>query len=294
MPPCRPLARLIRVGHMATTKGDRGRAGTCPRGDTSCSPRPRDGRLRAGVRVFIRLADVHRVNLNRSVLARRRQPLAVRAPGHACNYRPCGRAGSAIPCPLAASHTFAVWSRLAVASRLPSGLQATLLTRVAWPRKVSTSLPVCGVPHLRRLVITPAVASRLPSGLQATLDTVAVAAQGQHFLARRGVPHLRRLVITAVASRLPSGLQATLVNIVTVAAQGQQFLAVGASHTFAVWSSLAVASRLPSGLHATLKQSRLWPLRVSTSLPVSASHTFAVWSPLPSPAACRPGSRPRS
>ena len=58
----------------------------------------------------------------------RRQPLAVRAPGHAPNRSHCGRSGSAASLPVVASHTFAVSSELAVASRLPSGLQATLFT----------------------------------------------------------------------------------------------------------------------------------------------------------------------
>ena len=67
-----------------------------------------------------------------------------------------------------ASHTFAVWSSLPVASRLPSGLQATLLTVPLWPLQGQQFLARARVPHLRRVVLAP-VASRLPSGLQATL-----------------------------------------------------------------------------------------------------------------------------
>ena len=44
--------------------------------------------------------------------------------------------------PLEASHTFTVWSSLPVASRLPSGLQATRYTGRLWPRRVSNSVPL--------------------------------------------------------------------------------------------------------------------------------------------------------
>src|SRR5207253_1292979 len=44
--------------------------------------------------------------------------------------------------PVAASHTFTVWSHEPLARRLPSGLKATLVTALVWPLRVRTSWPV--------------------------------------------------------------------------------------------------------------------------------------------------------
>ena len=86
--------------------------------------------------------------------------------------------------------------------------------RTLWPRRVSNSLPLGRIPHLRRLVRL-AVASRLPSGLQATLKRI------RYGRARSAIPcPLRRPTPSPsgqhsrVASRLPSGLQATLHNVI--------------------------------------------------------------------------------
>ena len=54
--------------------------------------------------------------------------------------------------PVAASHTFTVSSRLAEASRLPSGLNATLVTRAGVPLEGEDFLAGRGVPHLHRPV----------------------------------------------------------------------------------------------------------------------------------------------
>ena len=117
-----------------------------------------------------------------------------------------------VSCPVAASHTFTVPSRLAEASRLPSGLNATLVDTAGVPLEGEGFLPGRGVPHLHRPVPL-AEASRLPSGLNATLLTsLGVPLEGEGFLAGRGVPHLHLsgLIHRAEASRLPSGLNATL------------------------------------------------------------------------------------
>ena len=70
--------------------------------------------------------------------------------------------------PVVASHTFTVRSQPAEASRFPSGLNATLQTRVVVPFQCERFLTARGVPHLHRLVPL-ADASRFPSGLNATL-----------------------------------------------------------------------------------------------------------------------------
>ena len=57
-------------------------------------------------------------------------------------------------CPVAASHTFTVPSALAEASRLPSGLNATLVTDVGVPLEGEGFLPGRGVPHLHRPIPT--------------------------------------------------------------------------------------------------------------------------------------------
>ena len=68
---------------------------------------------------------------------------------------------------LAASHSFTVLSSLAEARRRPSGLNATPMTPVVWPRKVSDFLAGVGVPEPHRAVLL-AEARRRPSGLNAT------------------------------------------------------------------------------------------------------------------------------
>src|SRR3990172_5812516 len=73
--------------------------------------------------------------------------------------------------PLFASHTFTVLSALAEASRLPSGLYATLRTSALCPLKVRSSSPLFAS-HTLTVSSSLAEASRLPSGLQATLLTL--------------------------------------------------------------------------------------------------------------------------
>jgi hypothetical protein len=63
-----------------------------------------------------------------------------------------------------------VLSLLPVASCLPSGLKATLLTALLWPCKVAVHVPLTRSHTLAVLSLLP-VASCLPSGLKATLLT---------------------------------------------------------------------------------------------------------------------------
>ena len=97
--------------------------------------------------------------------------------------------------PVPASQTFTVPSSLAEASRLPSGLNATLMTSPVCPLRVRVSCPV-PASHTFTVLSSLAEASRLPSGLNATLVTaVRVPLEGEGFLPGPGVPHLHRPVV---------------------------------------------------------------------------------------------------
>jgi hypothetical protein len=69
------------------------------------------------------------------------------APRDRDGRRGLGAAGVSLPrvrCsdPILPSHTFAVWSRLTVTIRDPSGLNDAGVTERAWPRRVRISAPV--------------------------------------------------------------------------------------------------------------------------------------------------------
>ena len=121
------------------------------------------------------------------------------------------------PLPLAASQIFAVLSRLAVASRFPSGLNAMLLTCLVCPAEREQLLAAGGVPNPRRLVVA-AVANRFPSGLNATL--------------------------------WPNGMKFIPSSCPRIVSSSRPLVAF---QIFAVLSQLAVASRFPSRLKATLR-----------------------------------------
>ena len=107
--------------------------------------------------------------------------------------------GAPIGWPVAASHSRTVLSQLPETMRLPSGLNATLVTGagVAGQRRADR-LAGGGVPQPHRLVSLPET-MRLPSGLNATLNTAAgVAGQRRaDRLAGVGVPQPHRLVAAA-------------------------------------------------------------------------------------------------
>ena len=73
---------------------------------------------------------------------------------------------------MSASHTFTVWSSLPVTMRLPSGLNATLMTPSVCPLRESSSWPV-SASHTFTVLSQLPVTMRLPSGLNATLLTPA-------------------------------------------------------------------------------------------------------------------------
>jgi hypothetical protein len=72
--------------------------------------------------------------------------------------------------PVAASHTFTVWSKLAEARRRPSGLKQTLVTPSVCPSRVRISGPVAASQTFTIWSLL-AEARRRPSGLKHTLVT---------------------------------------------------------------------------------------------------------------------------
>ena len=120
--------------------------------------------------------------------------------------------GSPICLPLSASHSRAVLSSDAVTMRLPSGLNAALITASVWP--VSGS-PIClplSASHSRAVLSKDAVTMRLPSGLNAALRTPAVwPVSGSPICLPLSASHSRAVLSEdAVTMRLPSGLNAAL------------------------------------------------------------------------------------
>src|SRR5437588_538662 len=73
--------------------------------------------------------------------------------------------------PLSASQTFTVMSPLPLTMRLPSGLNATLVTWFLCPLRVSVSVPLSASQTFTVQSSLP-LTMRLPSGLNATLVTL--------------------------------------------------------------------------------------------------------------------------
>ena len=67
--------------------------------------------------------------------------------------------------PVSASHTFTVLSQLPLTMRLPSGLNATLLTRLVCPLRVSVSVPLSASHTFTVLSMLP-LTMRLPSAAE--------------------------------------------------------------------------------------------------------------------------------
>src|SRR6516162_1514817 len=70
------------------------------------------------------------------------------------------------------SHTRAVLSSDPVTTRLPSGLNATLVTGLRWPSSTVAAGVAPDRSHTRAVVSADPVTTRLPSGLNATLLTL--------------------------------------------------------------------------------------------------------------------------
>ena len=106
-------------------------------------------------------------------------------------------------------------SPLPVATRVPSGLNATADTGLSWSRRdISAPVAASNTRALPRLDRSPLpVATRVPSGLNATADT-GLSWSRRHISApvaasnTRALPRLDRSPLP-VATRVPSGLNAT-------------------------------------------------------------------------------------
>ena len=92
-------------------------------------------------------------------------------------------------CPVDASHTFAVLLLLPVASRFPSGLQATARTLSVWPFNVSDCCPLDASHTLASFPY--GAASCFASGLHAKTSEATV--QRKQFLSAGNIPYLRRV-----------------------------------------------------------------------------------------------------
>ena len=137
-----------------------------------------------------------------------------------------------------------VLSRLAVASRLPSGLQARSKIQSAWSSIRATSFPVA-TSQTRTARSAPAAASRVPSGLKATAKTLSVVSRRS----RASLPP-------------PSGSAIQ-------------------SCTEPNWpgSPLAVAIHLPSGLYAMSWTRSAIPRSRRAGEPSSTFHVVTSWKP---------------
>src|SRR5262245_7355710 len=132
-------------------------------------------------------------------------------------------------CPVCASHTLPVLSKLPEAMRLPSGENAALMTQLVCPLRVSCSCPVCASHTFTVSSKLPAT-MRLPSGLNATLET------GLRWPLR-------------VSCSFPDCAFHTFTS-------GREGGVLSSSHP-----ELPDAMRLPSGENATLLTPPVWPLR---------------------------------
>src|SRR4051812_16410884 len=105
-----------------------------------------------------------------------------------------------------------ILSQLPETMRLPSGLNATLVTLFVCPLRVRTSFPVCASHTLAVLSELPE-RMRLPSGLHATLVTSLVWPLRERTSVPLSASHtLAVLSPLPVRMRLPSALHATLLT----------------------------------------------------------------------------------
>ena len=153
--------------------------------------------------------------------------------------------------PVLASHTFAVWSRLPVTMRVPSGLNATLIHLARVPLQFQQGRARPGVPQLRRPVPTAGDDARAVRAERHASHPARVPLSSSW-----GVPVLASHTFAVrsplpVTMRVPSGLNATLATPFVCPFSSNRGVPVLASHTFAVWSSLPVTMRVPSGLNAS-------------------------------------------
>ena len=230
---------------------------------------------------------------HRAIAAGGGQQLAVRAERHRRTRRRCRWPwrGSPTGWPVAGFHNRTVPSPPAVASSLPSGLNATPITPLgagrSW-RGVPTGWPVAGS-HNRTVPSPPALASSLPSGLNATPNTPPAGRRPWRGvpigLAGGRVPQPHRAIAAGAGQQLAVRAERHPEHAM-VGVAGWRGVPMGwpvaGSHNRTVPSPPALASSLPSGLNATANT----PLGAGrpggacrSGWPVAGSHSRTVPSP---------------
>src|SRR6185369_4074649 len=134
-----------------------------------------------------------------------------------------------------ASQIFTVLSKLALAMRLPSGLNTTQVTPSAWPRRERSSVPL-EASQTFTVLSELALAIRLPSGLNTTLVTNTPCPLSVRSSVPLSASHTCTSCLLPQARRLPLGLNATPLglNATRLGAGCSESISVprSASHTF--------------------------------------------------------------
>ena len=113
----------------------------------------------------------------------------------------------------------------AVTTRLPSPLNAALVTESVWPFRTAISLPL-SASQMRAVLSSDAVTTRLPSPLNAALNTSRYGLSGRRSPCRSPHPRCARCCHRdAVTTRLPSPLNAAVRHLVGMAFQDGDLLA---------------------------------------------------------------------
>ena len=149
-------------------------------------------------------------HLHRLVAAGGGEPLAVGAERHAVDSAGVPLEGEGFLPGRGVPHLHRLVTALAEASRLPSGLNATLLTEPVCPLRVRVSWPGLGVPHLHRPVIAGG-GDPLAVGAERHARTALVCPLRVRVSCPVSASHTFTVWSPlAEAIRLPSGLNATL------------------------------------------------------------------------------------
>ena len=178
------------------------------------------------------------------------------------------------------SQSLIVLSQLPEANVLPSGLNATEVTRIECPASVNMHLPVAASQSLTVLSSLPE-ARCFPSGLNATEVTRSECpASVPMHLPVAASQSLTVLSSLPEARRFPSGLNATEVTRIECPASVPMLLPVATSQSLIVVSQQPAAKIFPFGLNAT-ELAQLWPsLMMALSFPVATSDNL-IWFSVP-------------
>ena len=180
-----------------------------------------------------------------------------------------------------------------MASRCPSGLNATPITPPVWPVSGAPIGWPVSASHSRTVPSALARGQPVPVGAERhTAHRAGVAGErGADRLAGVGVPQPHRAVVAGGGQPVPVGAERHTGHRVGVAGErGADGWPVAASHSRTVSSSLAEASRCPSGLNATPHTAPVWPVSgAPIGWPVAGSHSRTVPSALAEASRCPSG-----